>query len=111
MEIAYITILVLIASMVGTMTGFAYPEVLVAIHRHISNGDIEKARSIFYKWLPLIRYENSAGISLSIRKHIMLRRGLLETANVRPPTPSIGSDTETELDDLMNSMDLNVDSL
>lgn len=96
---------------VGTMTGFAYPEVLVAIHRHISNGEVEKARSIFYKWLPLIRYENSAGISLSIRKHIMLRRGLLETANVRPPTPAIGTDTETELDDLMDSMDLNVDSL
>ena len=41
---------------IGTMTGFAYPEVLVAVHKYISAGDAERARSIFYSWLPLIRY-------------------------------------------------------
>lgn len=95
----------------GTMTGFAYPEVLVAIHRRMTEGDPEGARSLFYKWLPLIRYENSAGISLSIRKHLMAKRGLLDTADVRPPTPAIGNDTLEELDDLLNAMDLSVDAL
>ena len=95
----------------GTMTGFAYPEVLVAIHRKMSKGDAEGARAVFYRWLPLIRYENSAGISLSIRKHLMAKRGLLDTADVRPPTPAVGEDTLEELDDLLESMDLDVSSL
>ncbi len=95
----------------GTMTGFAYPEVLVAIHRKMSKGDAEGARAVFYRWLPLIRYENSAGISLSIRKHLMAKRGLLNTADVRPPTPAVGEDTLEELDDLLESMDLDVSSL
>jgi len=96
---------------VGTMTGFAYPEVLVAIHRYMSEGETERARSIFYKWLPIIRYENSAGVSLAIRKEIMKRRGFVSRADVRPPTPPIGDDTLDELTDLMNSLDLSVDSL
>jgi 4-hydroxy-tetrahydrodipicolinate synthase len=96
---------------IGTMTGFAYPEVLVAIHSYISNGDIEKARNIFYKWIPLIRYENSAGIGLAVRKEIMKRRGFITTADVRPPSPPIDDSTRAELDDLMNALDLNVSGL
>jgi 4-hydroxy-tetrahydrodipicolinate synthase len=74
-------------------------------------GDTERARSVFYKWLPLIRYENSVGIGLSIRKHIMTRRGLLDSPNVRPPTPAIDSESVKELDDLMGALDLSVDDL
>jgi 4-hydroxy-tetrahydrodipicolinate synthase len=93
------------------MTGFAYPEVLVAIHKYMASGDLERARTIFYKWLPLIRYENSAGIGLAIRKEIMKSRGFTTTADVRPPSPSIDDSTRAELKDLMNSMDLNVENL
>ncbi|HIK89569.1 MAG TPA: dihydrodipicolinate synthase family protein [Dehalococcoidia bacterium] len=96
---------------IGTMTGFAYPEVLVAIHKYITDGDIERARSIFYKWIPLIRYENSAGISLAIRKEIMKLRGFTITVDVRPPSPPIDDSTRAELEDLMNSMDLDVSNL
>ena len=96
---------------IGTMTGFAYPEVLVAIHKYMASGDLESARTIFYKWLPLIRYENSAGIGLAIRKEIMKRRGFTTTADVRPPSPPIDDSTREELNDLMNSMDLNVENL
>jgi len=96
---------------IGTMTGFAYPEVLVAIHRYMANGNIEKARCIFYKWLPLIRYENSAGIGLAIRKEIMKRRGFIDAADIRPPSPPIDDSTRAELDDLMNALDLDVSNL
>lgn len=96
---------------VGTMTGFAYPEVLVAVHKHVSAGDIERARTVFYSWLPLIRYENSVGIGLAIRKEIMKRRGLVDTAFVRPPSPAIDDGTLAELDDLMGALDLDVDAL
>lgn len=95
----------------GTMTGFAYTEVLVAVYRKIKSGDIEGAREVFYKWIPLIRYENSAGIGLSIRKHLMTKRGLLESPHVRPPTPAIGMDTIEELEDLLRSIDLDVSNL
>jgi len=93
---------------IGTMTGFAYPEVLVAIHKYVTSGYIERARSIFYRWIPLIRYENSAGIGLAIRKEIMKRRGFITTADVRPPSPPIDDSTRAELDDLMGAMDLDV---
>ncbi len=89
---------------IGTMTGFAYPEALVKIHRQFIDGDVEDARKTFYGWLPLIRYENSAGLGLSIRKHIMMRRGLLDRAAVRPPTPSIDALGEEELDDILGAM-------
>jgi 4-hydroxy-tetrahydrodipicolinate synthase len=91
---------------VGTMTGFAYPEVLVEIHRRMSAGDTSGAREVFYRWMPLIRYENQPGIGLSVRKHIMMRRGLLDSAAVRAPGPSIDAETEKELDDLLGSLDL-----
>ena len=96
---------------VGTMTGFAYPEVLVAVHRRISAGDTEGARAVFYKWLPLIRYENQAGIGLSVRKHIMAKRGLVSTATVRTPTPAIDKPTTDELEDILGHLDLNVSGL
>lgn len=96
---------------IGTMTGFAYPEVLVAVHKYVSAGDIERARRIFYSWIPLIRYENSAGIGLAIRKEIMKGRGLITTADVRPPGPPTDDPTRAELDDLMHAVDLNVSNL
>jgi 4-hydroxy-tetrahydrodipicolinate synthase len=95
----------------GTMTGFAYPEVLVAVHRRMSEGDIEGARNVFYRWLPLIRYENQAGIGLSIRKHIMARRGLLSGPSVRAPSPAADDATLAELDDLLSHMDLSTNGL
>ena len=74
-------------------------------------GDVERARTIFYSWLPLIRYENSAGIGLAIRKEIIKRRSLMDTAYVRPPSPAIDDATRAELDDLMYALDLDVSDL
>ena len=89
---------------VGTMTGFAYPEALVKIYRQFMTGDIEGARQTFYGWLPLIRYENTAGLSLSIRKHIMAKRGMLGSPAVRPPSPAIDDLGVAELDDIISAM-------
>ena len=89
---------------IGTMTGFAYPEALVKISALFASGDIEGARQTFYRWIPLIRYENSAGLGLSIRKYIMARRGMLVSPTVRPPTPEIDHLGAAELDDILNAM-------
>ncbi len=96
---------------VGTMTGFAYPEVLAAIHRRHAAGDVDGARSIFYRWLPLIRYENQQGIGLSIRKHILAKRGFLDVPAVRRPAPALDEATRTELDDVLGALDLDVSNL
>lgn len=95
----------------GAMTGFAFPEVLVGIHGAYSAGDVEGARRLFYDWLPLIRYENSVGLGLSIRKHLLVRRGLLTSAAVRPPTPSIDTLGVDELDDVLAGMSELIDAV
>ena len=96
---------------VGTMTGFAYPEALVAIHRRHAAGDVDGARDIFYRWLPLIRYENLPGIGLSIRKHILARRGFLDVPAVRSPSPAIDDPTRAELEDLLDALNPDVSTL
>ncbi|MDA1257516.1 MAG: dihydrodipicolinate synthase family protein [Chloroflexi bacterium] len=87
---------------VGTMTGFAYPEVLVALYRLMQAGDVDGARKLFYDWVPYIRYENQPGIGLSIRKYAMMKRGLLDNFATRPPSPSIDKPTQEELDDILS---------
>ncbi|NCG34905.1 MAG: hypothetical protein GWO78_02775 [Dehalococcoidales bacterium] len=82
----------------GTMTGFAFTEVLVEIYDLFSKNKIEEAKKIFYKWLPLIRYENTVGISLSIRKEILKQRKITKFSYVRYPTPSMDNDDKNELD-------------
>ena len=96
---------------IGTMTGFAYPEVLVSIYNYITKNDIERARNIFYSWLPLIRYENSAGIGLAIRKELMKHRGFIGTADVRSPTVPIDTRTKEELNDLINALDMDISDI
>ena len=90
----------------GTMTGYAYPEVLVEIYRNVVEGDEERAREVFYRNVPLIRYEAQAGISLSIRKEIFKHRGALQTAAVRPPGPEIDDTTRKELQRTLESLGL-----
>ena len=87
---------------IGTMTGFAYPEVLVAMFNSIQEGNPEKARQIFYDWVPYIRYENQPGIGLAIRKYAMAKRGVLADATVISPTPALDAATVKELDDILD---------
>tara|TARA_B100000902_G_C27291945_1_gene907674 strand:- start:880 stop:1770 length:891 start_codon:yes stop_codon:yes gene_type:complete len=82
----------------GTMTGFAFTEILVEIYDLFSKNKTEEAKNLFYKWLPLIRYENTAGISLSIRKEILKQRKITNFSSVRYPTPSLDNDDKNELD-------------
>ena len=86
----------------GTMTGFAFTEILVQIYNLYNSKKIDEAKKIFYEWLPLIRYENTAGISLSIRKEILRRRNITKFSNLRYPTPSMDEDDKKELDFILN---------
>ena len=86
----------------GTMTGFAFTEILVQIYNLYNSKKRDEAKKIFYEWLPLIRYENTAGISLSIRKEILKRRNITKFSNLRYPTPAMDEDDKKELDFILN---------
>jgi 4-hydroxy-tetrahydrodipicolinate synthase len=73
----------------GTMTGFAYPEALVAIWRAWAAGERRTAAELFYRYLPLIQFEGQPKIGLAVRKEILRRRGLIASAAIRHPGPRL----------------------
>jgi 4-hydroxy-tetrahydrodipicolinate synthase len=77
----------------GTMTGFAYPEVLVAIWRAWANGNTTQAAALYYRYLPLILLEGQPKVGLAIRKEILRVRGLIAHATVREPGPKLDEQT------------------
>lgn len=85
----------------GTMTGFAFTEILVAVYEAFVAGEREKAEAFFDKYVPLIRYENQPGINLTIRKTFLQRRGAIANATPRPPFAAIDAGTQTEIDWLL----------
>lgn len=90
----------------GTMTGFAFPEMLVAIHAAFTGGARDRARALFYRYLPLIRYEGQPVIGLAIRKELLRRRGAIATAAIRHPGPTLDAGTRAELDELLEVLGL-----
>ena len=79
------------------MTGFAFPETLVKICRHMAEGETEEAENLFYEWLPLVLFEVQEGIDLSIRKNALHYRGLIGNPAVRQPGPRAGDATVKQL--------------
>ena len=67
----------------GYMTGFAFPEVLIAMVKAVRAGRMEDAWELYRRFLPLIVFEQQPGIA--IRKEIYRLRGLLRTSRVRHP--------------------------
>lgn len=90
----------------GTMTGFAFPEILVQIHHKWSAGDIDGATELFYHYCPLIRFENQKGINLALRKHIYAKRGIIASPTLRKPYVPVDEDTLTDLDDILTRLNL-----
>lgn len=82
----------------GTMTGFAFTEILVAVYEAWSCGRRQRAECIFDKYLPLIRFENQPVINLGIRKELLRRRGAFDCSRPRPPFAPIDEGTGREID-------------
>ncbi|RMF79742.1 MAG: dihydrodipicolinate synthase family protein [Chloroflexi bacterium] len=81
----------------GTMTGFAFTEILIAIYDAMQDGREDDAVRIFDHYLPLIRYENQPVINLTIRKEILYRRGAIANATPRDPFAPIDAGTHAEI--------------
>lgn len=93
---------------VGTMTGFGYPEVLVAIMRDWVGGDEAAAVERFHHWMPLIRFENQQLMNLPIRKRIYMRRGAIACDTLRAPGPVLDAGTAADLDDLIARLEADI---
>lgn len=83
----------------GFNTGFAFPEVLLAMLEHARAGRMERARELYQRYLPLIVFEQQPGTA--IRKEILRLRGLIVSSRVRHPGASIDAATSEQLQALL----------
>ncbi len=83
----------------GFNTGFAFPEVLQALVARVRAGDLDGARRLYARYLPLLVFEQQPGVA--IRKEILRRRGLLASARVRHPGADLDAATAAQLDRLL----------
>jgi 4-hydroxy-tetrahydrodipicolinate synthase len=88
----------LIAGATGAMTGFAYPEILVEIVSAYRAGEVDRAAEVFYRTVPLMRFEFQEGIGMAIRKEVLRRRGALSSAGTRAPGAKLDAASIASLD-------------
>ncbi len=81
----------------GTMTGFAFTEILIAVYDAFCAGRMAEAERIFDHYLPLIRFENQPLINLTIRKELLYRRGAIACPALRDPFAPIDAGTHDEI--------------
>jgi 4-hydroxy-tetrahydrodipicolinate synthase len=81
----------------GTMTGFAFTEILIAVYEAFQEGRHQDAEHIFDHYLPLIRYENQPVINLTLRKELLYRRGAIAHPTPRNPFVPIDAGTHDEM--------------
>jgi 4-hydroxy-tetrahydrodipicolinate synthase len=90
----------------GTMTGFAFPSVLVEIQRLFAAGEPDAARAVFDRYLPLIRYEFEPAVGLSVRKYAYKLRGAIECELVREPALQLDETGRAEVTEMINRLGL-----
>jgi 4-hydroxy-tetrahydrodipicolinate synthase len=88
----------LLAGAAGVMTGFAYPEVLVKVVAAYRDGRLDDAADLFYRFVPLMRFEFQEGIGMAIRKEVYRRRGAIADSSTRAPGPTLDEGTRVALD-------------
>jgi 4-hydroxy-tetrahydrodipicolinate synthase len=75
----------LMAGAAGAMTGFSYPEALIACVRAWQEGGYDAAKHELLPYLPLVNFEQQAKVALAIRKECLRERGLIKDPGVRAP--------------------------
>jgi 4-hydroxy-tetrahydrodipicolinate synthase len=91
----------LLAGATGAMTGFAFPEILVRIVSLYRAGKVDEAADVFYKAVPLMRFEFQEAIGMAIRKEVLHRRGALASPATRLPAAALDQTTREALDRVM----------
>jgi 4-hydroxy-tetrahydrodipicolinate synthase len=85
----------------GANTGYAFPDLLIDVVRLSAEGRRDAAHDLFDAHLPLLRYEQQPGVGLSVRKYILMRRGLLSSDALRAPRAAFSAAARAEVDYLL----------
>jgi 4-hydroxy-tetrahydrodipicolinate synthase len=95
----------LAAGAAGAMTGFSFPEGLIACVEAWRTGGYAAAREAFLPYLPLVNFEAQASVGLALRKEALRRRGLILGAGVRPPAAGLPEDLVPQLERHLADLD------
>jgi 2-keto-3-deoxy-L-arabinonate dehydratase len=91
---------------VGTMPACEFPDRLRPVLAAWHAGDRAAARAGFDRLLPLVRFGLQPGIAWSIHKHVLVRRGVIASAAVRPPAVDADPGTLDALTDVLADLGL-----
>lgn len=97
----------LLAGATGAMTGFAFPEILVRIVGLFRASRVQDAADVFYRAVPLMRFEFQEGIGMAIRKEVLHKRGALASPATRAPGAALDKTTREALDRVMAWVEAN----
>ena len=86
----------------GFMTGFAFPEILMAMVQALNEENSESLMALYKTFLPLITFEQQPGIA--IRKEIFRLRGLISNNTVRHPGAVLNPFAALQLSELINEI-------
>ena len=88
----------------GAMTGYGFPDMLAELVDLFAQGKREEAHDLFDVHLPLIRYEQQLGIGLAVRKHVLMRRGVITSDAQRKPGLALSATARAEVDYLLERL-------
>ena len=88
----------------GTMTGFAYPEILRGVRELVEAGSLREAGLLFDRYLPLIQFEAQQIVGLAIRKEVLVRRGIFSSHQTRALVARLDQVTLNELAELLERL-------
>jgi 4-hydroxy-tetrahydrodipicolinate synthase len=88
----------LAAGSAGAMTGFSFPEGLLACVSAWQEGGYAAAREAYLPYLPLVNFEQQVRIALAVRKECLRRRGLIAEAAPRPPAAAFPESLREQLE-------------
>lgn len=91
---------------VGTMPACEFVDRLAPVLAAWHGGDRAGARAGFNRLLPLVRFGLQPGIAWSIHKHVLVRRGIIGSAAVRPPAADADPGTLAALADILADLGL-----
>lgn len=83
----------------GFNTGFAFPEVLMAMVDAARQAKWQRVREIYTRFLPLIVFEQQPGVA--VRKEIFRLRGAISSNRVRQPGAPLNPETGKQLTKLI----------
>ena len=89
----------------ASMTGYAFPDMLVDLVKLSSGQARATKRTIPRCSFRLIRYEQQPGVGLAVRRYILVKRGAIEHDAQRKPASSLSATARAEVDYLLARLD------